>query len=288
MHSIEHTFVRANGIRFHVARIERDAPLVLFLHGFPECWYSWRHQMQAVADAGFRAWAPDLRGYNLTSKPRGVEAYHYSALTLDVEELLNAARANRAIIVGHDWGAIVSWWFAMDYSERVEKLVIMNVPHPGKVPDGLRNPRQWLKSYYIGAFQIPYLPEKWIAKNARRMAKSIRHMATRRDAFSDEDIAQYARAIAQPDAMHCALNYYRAWVRWGIWRRIKPIDVPTLMLWGEDDVALSKELTYGTEKFVRDFRMHYIPNCGHWVQNEAAEEVNRELVQFITSNPKRA
>ena len=281
MQDIQHRFVKANGVRFHVAQLEQNGPLVLFLHGFPEFWYSWRFQMHAVAEAGFRAWAPDLRGYNLTSKPRGLHNYHYSALTLDIQELLNAAGAEKAIIVGHDWGAIVSWWFAMDYPERVEKLVIMNVPHPGKIRDGLRNPRQWRKSYYIGMFQVPYLPERWISRNARQMARVIRHGAVRREAFTDADVTEYARAIAQPRAMECAINYYRAWMRWGMFRAIKPIDAPTLMLWGEEDLALEKEMTYGTEKFVRDFRIHYIPRCGHWVQNEAADTVNELLLDFL-------
>ena len=113
------------------------------------------------------------------------------------------------------------------------------------------------------------------------MARVIRHGAVRREAFTDADVMEYARAIGQPRAMECAINYYRAWMRWGIFRPIKPIDAPTLMLWGEEDLALEKEMTYGTGKFVRDFRIHYIPRCGHWVQNEAAGTVNELLVDFL-------
>lgn len=280
---IQHTFVRANNLRFHVAHIERDGPLVLFLHGFPECWYSWRHQMPFVADAGFRVWAIDMRGYNLSDKPRGVDAYHLNVLTTDVEELLNVAHTEKVILVGHDWGALVAWRFAMDYPERLSKLVILNVPHPGPQRSGFVMPRQWLKSWYIGFFQLPWLPERALTQIPLRTARGIRASAVRRAGFTDEDIAVYRQAIAQPGAMHAAVNYYRALVRYGFLLPIKPIDTPTLMIWGEEDIALDKALTYGTEKWVRAFRIHYIPNCGHWVQNEAADEVNRLLLDFISA-----
>lgn len=283
MTELQHAYVQANGLNFHVAQIEQEAPLVLFLHGFPECWYSWRSQLPVVAKAGFRGWAPDMRGYNLSSKPRGVDAYHLDVLALDVQELLNAARADKVVLVGHDWGALVAWRFAMDYPERVAKLVIMNVPHPARTSAGFLMPRQWLKSWYIAAFQIPWLPESFIRRNARLVAEGLRASAVRKYAFSDEDLDVYANAIAQPRAMHCAINYYRALVRSGFWLPLKRIEVPTLMIWGENDIALSKELTYGTEKWVSDFRIHYIPNCGHWVQNEAAEQVNRLMLEFISA-----
>lgn len=277
----DHAFVRANNLTFHIAQIERSAPLVLFLHGFPECYYSWRHQMPAVSRVGFRVWAPDLRGYNLTDKPRGIGAYHLNALELDVYELLNAAGADKAILVGHDWGALIAWRFAMDYPERLDKLVIMNVPHPACYGTGFRMPSQWLKSWYIGAFQIPYLPERLMSRNARRVAEGLRWGSVRKQAFNDADIAVYAKAIAQPGVMRAAINYYRALARWGFRLPVKRIDVPTMMVWGEQDLALRQELTYGTEKWVTDFRIHYIPDCGHWVQNEAPDVVNQLLVDFI-------
>lgn len=281
--ALRHTFLRANNLQFHVAQIERDAPLILFLHGFPECWHSWQHQLQAVGEAGYRAWAPDMRGYNLSDKPRGIDSYHLNVLAADVQELLNAAGVEKAILVGHDWGALVAWRFAMDYPERLHKLVIMNVPHPGQYHKGILNPRQWFKSWYIAFFQIPWYPEWFLEHNARFAAESIRRTAVQRHAFTDADIDIYARAIAQPGAMRAALNYYRAWVRDGFSLPIKPIDVPTLMIWGEQDVALTKELSYGTEKWVSDFRIHYVPDSGHWVQMEAADEVNRVMVDFIQS-----
>lgn len=281
MRDLQHTLVRANGIYFHVAQIENDAPLVLFLHGFPEGWFAWRSQLAAVAQAGWRAWAPDLRGFNLSAKPRGVEAYHLDVLALDVLELLNAARADKAILVGHDWGGLIAWRFAMDHPEHVSKLVIINAPHPARQRAGFFMPQQWLKSWYIAAFQIPYVPETVMAKNARAMAEGIKATAVRHEAFGEAELDAYARAIAEPGAMGAAINYYRSLARGGIWLPVKPIDAPTLMVWGEDDIALSKDLTYGTERWVRDFRIHYIRRCGHWVPIEAAAEVNEVLINFL-------
>lgn len=278
---LTHAFVRANNLRFHIVQVESDAPLILFLHGFPEFWYSWKHQLTAVAAAGYRAWAPDMRGYNTSDKPRGVWAYHLNTLALDVEELLNAAGVEKAVIVGHDWGANVAWRLAMDYTERVEKLVIMNVPHPARVSAAFAMPRQWVKSWYIPMMQTPWLPEAMMRRYPGVLAESIRLTAVHKEAFTDADIAQYRGAISQPGAIPAMLNYYRALVRWGFRLPIKPITAPTLIIWGEEDVALEKELTYGTERWVPDFRIHYIPRCGHWVQNEAADEVNEVLLDFL-------
>jgi pimeloyl-ACP methyl ester carboxylesterase len=278
---IQESFTRANGLWFHVARIERDGPLVLFLHGFPDFWYSWRFQLPAVARAGFRAWAPDLRGYNLTEKPVGVHAYHPDVLTLDIVELLNAAGADKAFIVAHDWGAILAWWFAMDYPERVAKLVILNAPHPANYHKIIQIPRQWFRSWYIGFFQLPVIPEFLFHQYAHVIAKGIRQSAVHPDVYSDADVAAYARAIAQPDAMRSAVNYYRALVRWGVWRRLKPIQAPTLMIWGEQDIAIEKALANGTERYVRDFRIHFVPDSGHWVQHEARDQVNRLILEFL-------
>jgi pimeloyl-ACP methyl ester carboxylesterase len=282
---ITHSFIRTNGVRLHVARIEKDGPLVFLLHGFPEFWYSWRKQMPVLARAGFRVWAPDLRGINTSAKPHGIAAYHLNALVLDIVELLDAASVAQAIIAGHDWGAVIAWRLAMDYPERVSRLAILNVPHPAKFLDGFRIPQQWLRSWYIGFFQLPWLPETFITRNARWVARGMRSSAVRKQAFTNEDLEMYAQALLQPGAAHAAINYYRALLRWDFWLPLKPIKVPTLMIWGEEDIALSKRLTYGTEKYVSDFRLHYIPRCGHWVQNEAPDEVNQLLLEFLRETP---
>jgi pimeloyl-ACP methyl ester carboxylesterase len=280
---MQEAFVSANGQMFRVVSAGPDgAQLVLMLHGFPETAHSWRYQVPALARSGRRVWTPDLRGYNRNSKPRDLEAFHPDVLCLDVEELLNAAEAEKAVIVGHDWGGIMAWWFAMDYPERVSRLVVMNAPHPAMWKRAFRMPHQLMRSTYVGLFQIPLLPERFLSANAKRVAQSIRTTAVRKEALRAADIAIYAEAIAQPGAMRSAVHYYRALMRWGMWRPVKRINAPTLMIWGEHDLALSKGLTYGTDRHVRDFRIHYIPRCGHWVQQEAAAQVNDLLMEFLS------
>jgi len=275
-------YLTANGIRFHILGDgPEEEPLVLLLHGFPEFSYAWHRQLPVLAAAGYRAWAPDLRGYNLSDKPRGVRNYHLLTLARDVRELIRAAGVERAVVIGHDWGAIIAWRFAMEYPQALSKLVILNVPHPGKYAAGVHNPRQLMRSWYIGLFQIPWLPEYLLSHNSRSWAEELRRAMIRQDRFTEADAEAYARAMAQPGAMRAAVDYYRAFARWGFWLPVKLIHAPTLMIWGENDVALEKSLTYNTEKFVSNFRVHYIPHCGHWVQNEAPEEVNKTLLEFL-------
>ncbi len=274
--------ITTNGIRLHIVTQGERGPLVILLHGFPECWYSWRQYLPALAQAGFRAVAPDMRGYNLSEKPKGARSYDLPALTADVMGLIRAFGEERAIIVGHDWGAAVAWRFAMDYPQAVEKLVICNVPHPARFAEGLRSPRQLRKSWYIFFFQLPWLPERVLGRDPlRTITRAMRGSAVRQEAFSDDDLRVYAEALGQPGALTAGINYYRAAVRWGRKLPNRPISAPTLILWGEEDRFLGKELVAGTERFVPDLRVHFIPHCGHWVQQEAREEVTSALLEFL-------
>jgi pimeloyl-ACP methyl ester carboxylesterase len=280
--ALQETFITANGIRLHAMTQGSSGPLVVLLHGFPECWYSWRQYLPFLAEAGYRAAAPDLRGYNLSEKPKGIINYQTPILARDVYELIHALGEERAIVVGHDWGAAVAWNVAMYFPQAVEKLVICNVPHPATFSQGLRTWQQLRKSWYIFAFQLPWLPEYLMQRDLyRTLDQTMRGSAVRKEAFSDDDLRVYAEALGQPGALTAALNYYRAVVRWG-WRvPVQPISAPTLMIWGEDDIALGKELTYGTEQYVPNLRIHYISHCGHWVQQEALDEVQRVLLGFL-------
>ena len=156
---IAHEFVQANGLRFHVATCGEGDHLALCLHGFPECWYSWRYQLPLLAELGYRAWAPDLRGYGQTDRPPRREDYAIERLLDDVAALIDASGARSTILVAHDWGAIVAWYFAMRRQRPLERLVIMNVPHPAVIERAIRRPRQLLRSWYVLFFQIPGLPE---------------------------------------------------------------------------------------------------------------------------------
>lgn len=273
-----------DGVELHtVLAGPEEGPLALLLHGFPECWYSWRHQIPVLARAGYRVAVPDLRGYNLSDKPRGVRHYQIDRLTADVLVLIEALGHETATVVAHDWGGLVAWRLAMDHPEVVEKLVILNAPHPVAMMKALQ--RTWsqrLRSWYIFMFQLPWLPEAILTLSPLGSARLFFHgTAVRRDAFSEADLEVLAASLAQPGAMRCMIDYYRAIFRFRPARRAGPVQAPTLVLWAEDDVALGQELTYGLERGVPDLTVHYIAHCGHWVQNEAPLEVNERMMAFL-------
>jgi len=274
-----------NGVRLHY--VEAGAgPLVVLLHGFPEFWYSWRHQIPALAAAGFRVLAPDQRGYNESDKPAGVDAYRVEALTADVAGLIRHVGEARAAVVGHDWGGVLAWYLPVQYPELVDRLVVLNAPHPLAYLRELRRGGQLLRSWYVLFFQLPGLPERLIrAGDFAAVRRMLRRQPVRPDAFTEEDVERYRVALARPGALTAALNYYRAAVRGGGLRRaarkMRPIPVPTLLLWGEQDPALSVRLTEGLEAWVPDLRVERIADASHWVQNDAPERVNQALVNFL-------
>jgi pimeloyl-ACP methyl ester carboxylesterase len=278
-----HRFVEASGVQFHYVEAG-DGPLALLLHGFPEFWYAWRHQIGPLA-ARFRVVAPDLRGYNLTEKPAG--GYALEQLVADVTALVSALGAERASLVGHDWGGAIAWATAMWAPSRVERLAILNAPHPGAYLRELRrNPRQWFKSWYIGFFQLPWLPEWALGRNnCLAIARLLRDSAVNRGTFGRSDLVEYRRAMCRSGALRSALAYYRALGRtppWKLARRIRTIDAPTLVIWGGRDVALVRELAEGLERWVPDLRVERVPEAGHWIQHERPEVVNRLLVEFLS------
>ncbi|MBN1657209.1 MAG: alpha/beta hydrolase [Anaerolineae bacterium] len=281
----ERTLLPGSGVQLHtVLAGPPDGRLVLLLHGFPDCWYGWHHQIPALARAGYRVAVPDQRGYNLSEKPAGVEAYKVDLLTADVAALIRALGHERAAIVGHDWGGFVAWRLAMDYPHLVEQLAILNAPHPRAVARALKG-RDWaqaLRSWYIALFQLPWLADALFGFSPRATARFVfRAYGARRDAFTEEDLEILAAALAQPGAMTAMIHWYRASFRYPPARRGADIHAPTLVLWGEEDPALGKELTYGLEKWVPDLRLHYLPHVGHWVQSEAAGDVNDHLLTFL-------
>ncbi len=290
---IRHEFVPANGIRFHVAACGEGERLALCLHGFPECWYSWRYQLPLLAQLGYRAWAPDLRGYGETDRPQRVADYAIETLLEDVAQLIDAARPRSTLLVAHDWGAIIAWYFAMRRVRPLERLVIMNVPHPGVMDRALRSWRQLARSWYVFLFQIPRLPEAALrARNYRAIGDAFRNMAIDKSRFPDEVLQVYRENAARPGALTAMLNYYRALARGGGGLRQRRlgypmIETPTLMVWGEQDSALGKETTYGTERFVRELTIRYLPQVSHWLQQEAPETVNGILERWLTAAERR-
>ncbi len=286
---VGHRFVDANGLRFHVATCGTGERFALCLHGFPECWYSWRYQLPLLARLGYRVWAPDLRGYGESARPPRVRDYDLDALLADTAGLIDAAGASSTLLIGHDWGAAIAWYFAMRRVRPLDRLVIMNVPHPALMERALRTWRQLRRSWYMLFFQIPRLPEALLrARGYRAIGEAFRSNAIDTSRFPDEVLQVYRDNAARPGALTAMLNYYRAMARSGGRYRALGypiIDTPTLMVWGEEDIALGKETTYGTERYVPNLTLRYLPRVSHWVQQEAPEMVNAMLEAWLTDQP---
>ncbi|MEB3220295.1 MAG: alpha/beta hydrolase [Nostocales cyanobacterium 94392] len=281
--SWQHECIVTNGVNLHYVT-QGSGALMLMLHGFPEFWYSWRHQIPEFA-SNFKVVAPDLRGYNDSEKPASQSAYVMNELVRDVEGMIRGLGYEKCVLVAHDWGGAIAWNFAYDYPEMVERLIIMNCPHLAKFSDGLRTPQQLLRSWYMFFFQLPLIPELFLqAQDYQFIENAFKGMAIDKSAFSKEDIDAYKDAAAKRGALTSAINYYRNLFNSAIFNRNWSIlEVPTLMIWGEEDTALGKELTYGTEAYVKDFRIKYIPNCSHWVQQEQPQLVNQYMREFLSA-----
>ena len=277
----QHRDIITNGIRMHYV-VQGEGPLIVLLHGFPEFWYSWRYQIPMLAELGYTVVAPDLRGYNDTDKPR--TGYDVATLIRDIEGLIKGLGYKRAVVVGHDWGGVLAWAFAMRYPHMTERLIVMNAPHPQAMFRELRTLKQLRKSWYIFAFQLPWLPEYLLNRNnANEIGRMLRGAAVQKEAFTREITAKYQEAMNKPGAMTAALNYYRQlFRRWPqSTEKVPRITVPTLLIWGEQDIALGIELTMGLGQWVDNLQVKRIPDSGHWVQQEKPEQVNAFMQEFL-------
>lgn len=282
--------IAVNGINLELAELDAAGGgtdrLALCLHGFPELNYSWRHQMPVLSARGWRVWAPNLRGYGASDKPKGIAAYRLNTLADDVAALIDASGAREVMLIAHDWGAIIAWHVAIRRVRPLSRLVIMNVPHPLIARREARNWRQLMMSWYIFFFQIPRLPEFGLLQgSARRIGQAFTGMAVDRARFPPEVTDVYRAAAKRPGAITAMVNYYRALLRFPDYRQIGDgrIDTPTLMIWGEEDKALGIWCTQGTEAYVRDFTLHRLSGVSHWVQQEAPEAVNALLGAWLDS-----
>ena len=275
---LSHRRVDVGEVTLHVAEAgDPTRPLVIFLHGFPELWWSWRHQLEAISAAGYWCVAPDLRGYNESDKPEGVAAYDMEKLVGDVAGLLRALGREKATIVGHDWGAIVAWSFAEAHPPMLERLAILNVPHPTVFLKGMRTFRQLTRSWYMFFFQLPLIPELLI--------KAFDYAAIRK-AFEDsskEETDRYVEAAKTPGAMPAAIAYYRAIFRRVARGKLTPrrIEKPVLVIWGDRDAFLGHELADPPPEWVPNARVVHVPDATHWVQTSAPERVNELLLGFF-------
>jgi pimeloyl-ACP methyl ester carboxylesterase len=284
--NLEHVFLPTNGIRLHVVQSgSRYGSLVILLHGFPEFWYGWRHQIQPLADAGFRVWAPDQRGYNLSDKPGGTAAYRLDDLANDVLGLIDAAGIDQCYLAGHDWGAAVAWWVALRYPERLYKLAILNVPHPAVMMHTLlNNLAQLRRSWYMFFFQIPFLTEAILRNNDCEPLVRMLIAGSKPGSFTQEDLDKYRQAWWRKEAITSMLNWYRAAVQMppDINTDLR-IRVPTLMLWGAQDVALGREMAQPSLDLCDEGKLVFFESASHWVQHDASDAVNKQLVDFFTT-----
>lgn len=279
--TLQHQFIETNGIRLHYVT-QGSGPLMLFLHGFPEFWYTWRHQIPVFAEH-FTVVAVDLRGYNDSDKPSEVHEYAIGELVKDVAGVVTGLGYERCVLIGHDWGGAIAWHFAYAHPEMLEKLIILNCPHPQRFLEGFTNPAQWFRSAYMGFFQLPFLPELVLKANDYQFIDdAFDSMAVNRNAITMADIQAFKTAAARPGALQSGLNYYRNMLPLFLFQREWPVlEVPTLMIWGEDDPAFENSLVEGTEDYVRDFHLRYISQCGHWVPQEYPDLVNQYIGEFL-------
>ena len=275
---------RADDVELHVVAAGDPAdPLVVLLHGFPDFWYGWHHQIPALVDAGYRVLVPDQRGYNLSDRPDGLSAYRLGRLSADVAALVETAGRDSAHVVGHDWGALVAWDLALRRPSRVNRLGICNVPHPTVFRRTVRsNPRQLLRSWYVFSFQLPGLPEWYLGRDDAAGVVSALEDTANPDAFTDEELEYYRWAFRRPGAARAAVDWYRAAAR-----RFDPpprdrVDAPTLVVWGDEDVALLPEMADESVEYCADGRLERFPGASHWVHRERVEDVNDLLVDHLS------
>jgi pimeloyl-ACP methyl ester carboxylesterase len=264
----------ANGIDFAVDEAGEGDTVALLLHGFPESRVAWHRQIPALAQLGWRVVAPDLRGYGETSRPSERAAYRIEHLTDDVAALFDQLGGRRKVLVGHDWGGVIAWQSAMQGRVKLDGLVILNAPHLEVYRRVLRaNWRQALRSWYVLFFQLPWLPERLMT--AGQGAALVRGFQRQTPNIPPQVLDIYRRNVIQPGAATAMLNYYRANIsRFGSAEACPVITTPTLLIWGDNDVALDVTLTEGLDAFVADLTLHRLPGISHWVEHDAADRVN--------------
>ncbi len=282
--------IQISGLALHVVEAgPRDGPVLVLLHGFPEFWYAWKHYLSSLTAAGYRVIVPDQRGYNLSAHPPGVAPYHIEKLAADVVGLINAAGRQRAVLVGHDWGGYVAWWTAARYPSRIERLIVLNCPHPRTLfLRVLLDPRQTVKSWYMFVLQIPWLPERILSYNTFAVLRRFMRWNGDDGPLSADGEASYVKAWSQPNALTTMINWYRAAVRTRPMARAHArITMPVLLIWGEDDRFLGRSLAALSMKYCDSGRVTYVPGATHWVHHERPKVVDQLILGFLTEPETR-
>lgn len=254
----------------------------MLLHGFPEFWYSWHKQIEPLAAAGFRVVAPDQRGYNLSSKPRGIANYALVHLVSDIMAIADRLGAQRFFLAGHDWGAAVAWSAALLHPQRIAKLGILNVPHPSVMLRYLKtNPRQMRRSWYMLLLQIPQLPEMVFRARDFRFGVNALVNSSRPGTFTSEDIVKYRGAWSQPGALTGSMNWYRAAARHRAKFSDPTVRVPTRILWGERDTFLLPQMAQDSLRYCVSAELYAFAGASHWLQHEEPARVSELLIDHF-------
>lgn len=279
-----HQEIETNDVTLHVVQAgPTEGPLVILLHGFPEGWYSWRRSIQPLAEAGYRVWAPDQRGYNLSSKPAEITAYRLDTLARDILGLIDAAGREKAVVIGHDWGGTVAWRLAMQYPQRVERAVMINAVHPLVWIRSLHgNLAQFLRGWYLRFFQLPRLPEALMRRNNWAALAASLTGSSHQGTFPEEDLAAYRAAWSQPGAITGMLNWYRA-----IWQQTPSfgdgrVSVPVELIWGAQDRFAGVDLARQSVALCDQGELDLIEDATHWVHQEQPEQITRLIQRFLT------
>ena len=281
--NIEFKHIETNGITLHVAVTgPEDGELVILLHGFPDFWYGWRKQIYALSEAGYRVAVTDQRGYNKSDKPKGKRAYVINELGQDIIGLIKHFKREDALIIGHDWGGAVGWHLASTHPEFVQKFIAINIPHMGVFPKALlKTPSQLIKSLYIAFFQIPLLPEKIMnGRNFKNMVQILKG-SSKKGTFKENDIKEYKKAWRKSGALTAMLNWYRTLPASMKHISKEKIEVPVKIIWGEKDRFLSKSLAEESLKFINAALVTWVKGATHWVNQEEADAVNKEILSFL-------
>ncbi|CAH1786974.1 unnamed protein product [Owenia fusiformis] len=285
-----HRYLKTKDIKLHyVASGEEDKPLMVMLHGFPEFWYSWRHQIKEF-NKDYRVVAVDTRGCGHTDKPTEIKDYNLAKLIEDIRELIEGLGYKSCVLVGHDWGGVITWGLTQKYPDLVDKAIVMNCPHPGVFQKYMRTHlKQFLKSWYMFFFSLPWFPE-WVflSGDLKMIENTFRGKtmgAKRAGSFSDDDIEAFKYMYSQPGAVTCAMNYIRAGLKGGMGSKADrprgPIETPVLLLWGTEDGALESEMAELSGKYCTAFTLKWIGGASHWVQQDQPEEVNNQMRRFL-------
>ena len=284
--SIDHRRIAANGLRFHVALAgPGDGPLVILLHGFPEFWYAWRHQADALANAGYRVAMPDQRGYGDSDKPRGLSHYVLDTLADDVVALAAALGGGRFAVVGHDWGGMVAWQLASRKPAGLTGAAILNAPHPATFASfAMTHPLQAMRSAYVPLFQLPWLPELLLGARGHAALALALTGTSRPGTFDEAALARYRTAWSAEGALTCMLDWYRAMpLARPATARIR---VPVRIVWGDRDTALEKGLAEAGAARCEHAQVLHVREATHWVHHEEPAVVNAALTDFLATLPR--